>query len=140
MRSLSEILKTPIRIPGIKQRPRIKRAPWVLRHCPDSKRGIVVWVFTFAGLLAKLFFFVAGLIGIYCIPLLLVAQHPDAPVAIPIRWLRAHCSHDTAALIYTVVWGVIVGILTYIIIVFDYMRERRKIYYGAPESDKTDVA
>lgn len=140
MHSLSEILKTPIRIPGIKRGPRVKRAPWVLRHCPESKRGVVVWVFTFAGLVAKLIFFTAALVGIFFIPLLLAVQHPDAPVAIPIRWVRAHFSHDTAALIYTVIWGVIVGILTDAIIVFDSMREHRESFYGASKPDKTDVA
>lgn len=30
------------------QRP--QKIPWVLRHCPDSKRKVIVWVFSIAGL------------------------------------------------------------------------------------------
>jgi hypothetical protein len=139
MRSLSEILKTPIRIPGIKPRPRVKRAPWVLRHCPESKRIIVEKVFILAGLVAKLIFFVTGLMGIFIAPLLLAAEHPDAPVAIPIRWLRAHFSRDTGVFIYTVIWGIVAGVLTYAIIVFDYVLQHRKRPDETPERSKSDV-
>ncbi len=130
MRSLPSILSMRI---GIKRRPRVKRAPWVLRHCPESKRSFAVLVFTLAGLIAKLIFYMAGLMGILFIPLLLAAQHPDAPVAIPIRWLRAHFSHDTAAFIYVAIWGVIVYVLTYAITVFDYLSEHRRSRDDVPE-------
>ena len=70
MCSLSETLKTPIRIPGLKPRLRVKKLPWVLRHCPENKRALVEMVFISAGLIAKLIFFVAGLIGIFLIPLI----------------------------------------------------------------------
>ena len=138
MSKLLTILKTPIA--GLKQRQRVKRAPWVLRHCPESRRGVAELVFTLAGLVAKLIFFVAALIGMFLIPLFAAAQHPDAPVAVPIQWLRTHFSHETAAFIYTVIWGVVVGILTYATIVFDYLREQRKGSDGASEPDKSDVA
>ena len=78
-------------------------------------------------------FFVAGLLGIFLTPLFLAAQHPDAPIAVPIRWLRAHFSHDTAMLIYAIVALGIAGILTYAIVVFDYLR------YDASEKHKHDV-
>jgi hypothetical protein len=140
MRSMSEILKIRICIPGLKPRPREKRAPWVLRHCPESRRDVAEMVFIFAGLFAKLILFAAGLIGIFLIPLFLAAQHPDAPVAVPIKWLRAHFSHDRAFLVYTLIWGFIVGILIYATIVFDYLREHRKRSSGTSEPDKSDVA
>ena len=133
MRSLRSILNTPIRIPGLKPRPKLRRAPWVLRNCPESKRRVVVLVFMFAGLIAHMLFFVAGLLGIFLTPLFLAAQHPDAPIAVPIRWLRAHFSHDTAMLIYAIVALGIAGILTYAIVVFDYLR------YDASEKHKHDV-
>ncbi|MGO8764271.1 MAG: hypothetical protein ACLQSR_03940 [Limisphaerales bacterium] len=123
----------------MKQRLRVKRAPWVLRHCPESKRDVAVLIFTFTGLVAKLIFFVAGLIGIYLIPFLLAVQHPNTPVAFPIQWLRAHFSDDAAAFIYTVIWGIIVGLLTYATIVFDYLRDHRRNSNDASEPDKSDV-
>lgn len=138
MRSLWSILNT--RIPGLKRRPRIIRVPWVLRHCPDSKRRVALLVFTFAGLIAHIIFFVAGLAGIFLIPLLLTVQHPDAPVAIPIRWLRECFSHDTAFFIYVVIWGVIVYILIYTMKVFDYLCEHPKNSDETSVSDKSDVA
>jgi uncharacterized membrane protein len=101
---------------------RSRKIPWVLRHCPESKRGVVILLFTFAGLFAHIIFFVAGLLGIILTPLFLAAQHPDAPVAFPIRWLRSHFSHDTATFIYFAVSLGIAGILTYAIIVYDYLR------------------
>ena len=113
---------------------RPRKIPWVLRHCPESKRKVVVLVFSFAGLIAYIIFFVAGLLGILLTPLFLAMQHPDAPVAVPMRWLQAHFSHDTAMLIYFFVSFGIAGILTYAIIVFDYLR------YDAAKRDNRDVA
>jgi hypothetical protein len=104
---------------------RPRRIPWVLRHCPESKRRVAVLVFSIAGLIAHIIFYVAGLLGILLTPLFLAAQHPDAPVAVPIHWLRAHFSHDTATFIYFVVSFVIAGSLTYAIVVFDYLRYER---------------
>jgi hypothetical protein len=122
MRSLRTILNTPIRIPGLKPRPKVKRAPWVLRHCPEGQRRIVVLVLTFAGLIAHMVFFVAGALGIILMPLFLAVRHPEAPIAFPLRWLRAHFSAGTTLLIYAFVTLAIVGLLTYLIIVFDYLR------------------
>jgi hypothetical protein len=122
MGSLRSILNTQIRIPGIKPRPKEKRVPWVLRHCPESKRRYVVTFFTFAGLIAHMIFYVAGLFGIILIPLFLAAIHPDAPIAAPMRWLRAHFSHDMAVFVYVFVSLGVALILTYVIGVFDYLR------------------
>jgi uncharacterized membrane protein YdjX (TVP38/TMEM64 family) len=110
-----------------------RKIPWVLRHCPESKQRTVVLVFTFAGLVAHLIFYVAGLLGILLIPFILAAEHPDAPVAIPIHWLRAHFSHDTAIFIYVVVQFAIISVLTYAIIVYDYLR------YDTSERNKSGV-
>jgi Na+/proline symporter len=101
---------------------RQRKIPWVLRHCPESKRRVAVLGFTFAGLIAELILFVAGLLGIFLVPLYLAAQHPDTPIAVPMRWVREHFSHDTAFFIYAIIWGVIVSILTYATIVYDYLR------------------
>ena len=90
-------------------------------------------VFTFAGLIAQLVFFVAGLLGFLLAPLFLAAQHPGAPIAVPVRWLQEHFSHDTGIFIYVVVQLVIVGILTYAMIVYDYLR------YDASEKSKSEV-
>ena len=108
----------------------MKRAPWVLRHCPENKRDAAVMVFTFAGLIAHIIFFAAGFLGILLIPLLLAAQYPDAPVAAPMRWLRAHFSRDTAIFVYVVVACGVAGGLNYAIIVLDYLR------YDASERQK----
>ena len=64
----------------------------------------------------------AALLGITQAPLLLVAAHPDTPIAIPLRWLRGHFSHDTANLIYALGPLGITLILIYAIIVYDYIR------------------
>lgn len=93
-------------------------------------------IFIFAGLIAKLIIFVAGIMGIFLIPLLLVAQHPDAPVAAPLHWLLAHFSHDMVFLIYTVIWGIVVGVLVYASIVFDYLQQHRKCLDKTPEAGK----
>lgn len=131
MRSFWSILNTPI--PGLKRRPQAKRAPWILRHCPESKQGVAVFILTFAGLIAHIILYVAGVMGIFLIPLFLTAQHPDAPVAVPIHWLRQHFSHDTAFFIYTVIWGVIIFSLTYATKIFDYLCKHPK------GSDETSV-
>jgi purine-cytosine permease-like protein len=112
---------------------RQRKIPWVLRHCPEKKRGVAVLVFTFAGLIAQLIFFVAGLLGFLLAPLFMAAQHPDAPIAVPMRWLREYFSHDSAIFIYVVVQLVIVSILTYAMIVYDYLR------YDASEKSKSEV-
>jgi len=112
----------------------LRKIPWVLRHCPESKRRVAVLVFSFAGLIAHIIFFVAGLLGILLTPLFLAMQHPAAPVAVPMHWLQSHFSHDTAIFIYFVVSFGIAGILTYAIIVFDYLR------YDAAKRDNQDVA
>jgi len=138
MSALWSILKTPI--PGLKRGPRVKKgAPWVLRHCPESKRGVALLIFTFAGLIAHIILYVAGIMGIFLIPLFLTAQHPDAPVAVPIHWLRTHFSHGTADFIYIVIWGIIVSILTYTTIVYDYLRRHPKSSDETSVSDKSDV-
>jgi hypothetical protein len=110
-----------------------QKTPWILRHCPESKRRILTLVFTFAGLISKLIFFVAGLLGILIAPLLLATQHPTAPIAIPIRWLQTHFSHDTARFVYFVIQFIIIGILTYAMIVYDYLR------YNASERNKSET-
>jgi hypothetical protein len=138
MFSLWTILKTPI--PGLKRRPRVKRAPWVLRHCPESKRGVAVLLFTFAGLFAHIILYLAAIIGIFLIPLFLTAQHPDAPVAVPMRWLHQHFSHDTVFFIYSVIWGAVVFGLTYATKVFDYICKHPKGSDDASDSVKSDVA
>jgi hypothetical protein len=101
-----------------------------VRHCPESKRRVALLVFTFAGLIAHMIFYVAGLLGIFLTPLFLAEKHPNAPIAFPIRWLQAHFSHDTAIFIYALVSLGIAGILTYAMVVVDYLR------YDASKKEK----
>jgi hypothetical protein len=138
MKLFWSILNAPI--PGLKRGPRRKRAPWVLRNCPDSKRRAATLVFTFAGLIAHLIFFVAGSLGILLLPLIVAAQHPDAPVAAPIRWLRESFSHDTALFIYAVIWGVVLSVLVYAMKVFDYLCDQRRSSDEISFPDTTGVA
>ncbi|MGA3266585.1 MAG: hypothetical protein ABSE16_07175 [Verrucomicrobiota bacterium] len=72
--------------------------------------------------------------------MILTAQHPDAPVVVPMRWLRQHFSHDTVFFIYTVVWGAVIFGLTYATKVFDYICKHQKGSDDAPDSVKSDVA
>jgi hypothetical protein len=134
MRSLRTILNTPIRIPGLKPHPKVKRAPWVLRRCPENKRKVAVLLFSFAGAMALLVVLMVGLMGIVLAPLLVAAQHPDAPIAFPVRWLISHFSRDTAILIYAIISVAVAWLVVYLIIVFDYLR------YDASERQKRDAA
>lgn len=111
-----------IKIPGYMGRSRAKRAPWVLRHCPESQRGIAIKFFSFIGGIAYMILFFAAFLFIGLTPLFLAAENPDKPIAIPIRWLRAHFSHDWAQFIYALVPMSITFTLIYAIIVFDYIR------------------
>jgi hypothetical protein len=123
-----------IKIPGFKGRPRAKRAPWVLRHCPESQRGLAVRFFTFTGGISYLILFFAAFLFIAQTPLLIAAAHPDSPIAVPIRWLRAHFSHGSSLFIYGLVPLSITFILVYVIIVFDYIR------HDASDKQKRDDA
>ena len=107
--------------------------PWVLRHCPESKRKLVVLIIMIAGFIAHLVFFMAGVLGIFLVPLHLATEHPDAPIAFPIRWLSTHFSHDTAVLIYAAVQLGVATALIYLIVVVDYLR------YDSSQRDKQDV-
>jgi hypothetical protein len=111
-----------IKIPGFKGRSRAKRAPWVLRHCPESQRGLAVRLFSFTGGIAYMILFFAAFLFIAQTPLLVAAAHPDSLIGVPIRWLRAHFSHDSSLFIYGLVPLSITFILVYAIIVFDYIR------------------
>lgn len=132
MSLLWSILKTPI--PGLKRRTRVERAPWVLRHCPESQRGVAVLIFTFAGLVAHIILYAAAITGIFLIPLLLTALHPDAPVSVPMQWIHEHFSHDTASIIYTLIWGAVIFGLTYATKVYDYICQQRKGSNDPPDS------
>jgi hypothetical protein len=111
-----------IKIPGYRGHPRVKRAPWVLRHCPESQRGLAIRVFIFIGGIAYAILFFAAFLFIALTPLLIASDYPDAPIAMPIRWLRSHFSHDTAWMIYGLVSLSITLILVYATIVYDYIR------------------
>lgn len=90
-------------------------------------------IFSLAGLFAHIILYVAGITGIFLIPLILTEQHPDAPVAVPMRWLYRHFSHDTGFFIYAVVWGVVILGLTYTTKVFDYICKHPKGSDDAPD-------
>jgi len=133
MSKLLTILKTPI--PGLKRRPRLKQAPWVLRHCPENKRHVAVPLFLLVGLVAHIILYVAGIMGIFLIPFFLILQHPHAPIADAFRWLREHFSHDTVFFICIAIWGVIVFGLTYATKVSDYISKHPT---GSDETQKPD--
>lgn len=111
-----------IKIPGDKGHARTKRAPWVLRHCPESQRVLAVRFFTFAGGIAYLILVFAAFLFIAVAPLLLASDHPNTPIAVPLNWLRSHFSRDWALFIYGLFPLSIIFILIYAIIVFDYIR------------------
>ena len=111
--------------------PRERKAPWVLRSCPEGKRQAIVLFFTYFGLLAHLLLFAAGFLGLLTMPIILASQYPDAPMAFPIKWLKAHLSKDAFINVYIVIQCLIIGILTYAVIVYDYIRVHRKRYKDA---------
>ena len=78
--------------------------------------------FTFAGGIAYVILFFAAFLFIALAPLLLAAARPDSPIAVAIRWLRAHFSHDTATFIYGLVPLSITFILIYATSVYDFIR------------------
>lgn len=83
-------------------------------------------LFVFLGVAGLIVFFLAGIFGILMIPLELAAQHPDAPIAQPVRWLRHQFSKDTFMLVYISIQMGIAMILLYGITVFDYLRSKPK--------------
>jgi len=95
-------------------------------------------IFTFAGLIAHIILYVAGIMGISSFHYFLTAQHPDAPVAVPIHWLRTHF-HTHRRFHLHCDLGIIVSILTYTTIVYDYLRRHPKSSDETSVSDKSDV-
>jgi hypothetical protein len=132
MSALLKFLKSPIRMPGIKPRPKVKRAPWVLRIWPENKRNAAVWFFTFAGFIAHSILLLASMVGILFLPLIVAQSHPDAPIAAPVRWLRANFSKDVATIIYVVISFSVFVILNYTTMVFDYLCREQS---GAKKQD-----
>jgi hypothetical protein len=122
MMSLHTILRTPI--PGLKRRkPRVRRAPWILRVCPQRIRPYVEFILVFVGYAAIAVLLFTALYAIILIPLLMAhILHPDRPIATaPIHWLRQHFSHDVAFDIYLGICFLVWAILVYAWKVFDYL-------------------
>jgi len=122
MMSLHTLLRTPI--PCLKRRkPRVRRAPWILRLCPQRMRPLVEFLFVFIGYAALAILLFTALYAIILIPLLMAhILHPDRPIATaPIHWLRQHFSHDVAFDIYLGICFLIWAILVYAWKVFDYL-------------------
>jgi len=113
-----------VRIPGFRQRrPRVKQAPWVLRHCPDRLRPMAEYVFFIVGFMAGFALIQAALWAMIFVPLLTSRlMHPARPImTAPIRWLREHFSHDVAFNLYLSLCVFLWAGLFYAWRVFEYL-------------------
>ena len=119
---LHTILRTPI--PGLTcRKPRVRRAPWILRVCPQRIRPYVEFILVFVGYAAIAVLWFTAVYAIILTPLLMAhILHPDMPIATaPIHWLRQHFSRDVAFDIYLGICLLVWAILVYAWKVFDYL-------------------
>jgi hypothetical protein len=124
MRSISSLLR--MKIPFLGGRRREKKAPWVLRRCPEGMRPIVVPMLNLLGLLAHVLFFAGGMLTIYLAPLFLAVTQPDAAIARPVQWLQAHLSEHAFLNVYLLIQSGVVAVLAYGTIVYDYLHPRSR--------------
>lgn len=112
---LREFAKRP-RIQRLQQK---KRAPWILRHCPESLSNILPTVFIFLGLFSQIIFLLAALSAFICVPLLLARNEWHSLVNILtrgyIQWFHRHFSPQNFAPAYLIIQTCIFGILSYFI-------------------------
>jgi hypothetical protein len=122
MPSLLSIFRTPI--PGLKRRkPRVRKAPWIVRHCPERVRPMAEDIFLIAGCAAFCVLMMTALAAIIFFPLLLAhIIYPSRPInTAPIHLLREHFSHGVAFNIYLFGCFIIWAVLFYAWRVFDYL-------------------
>ena len=122
MPSLRSILRTPI--PGLRQRkPRVRRAPWIVRHCPERMRPWAEDILLILGYATFHVLMMTALAAIIFFPLLFAhMSHPARPVVTaPLHLLREHFSHDVAFNIYLFSCFFIWATLLYACGVADYL-------------------
>lgn len=98
---------------------RKKRAPWMLRHCPESWNNVLTTALIFLGIFSEIIFFLAALSAFICMPLLLARNEGHSLANISargyIRWFHRHFSSQNFAPAYLIIQACVFGILSYFI-------------------------
>ena len=111
--------------------------PWLVQHCPQRLRKVVIGFYKFMGLFSMLLIVFAGLAGFISAPLMYAHSQDRSLIADWVRqylhWLHEHFSQDNFGPAYCIIQACIAGVALYFMTAFKWVSKKSK-------QDESDVA